>query len=150
MFLLLPPLAFTEDMTDDQKSICLLYELKVSHESSLLDLLLAFRCLNATTTSHNSCSGSSCWQLLTLPVNRFFSYSIRGCTTKHNFPKKIHIAARLKINGSQQLLQLFPGKGDEPEAGASWICPKNPTAQQSWHPAIHVEGWQRAAKQTVT
>lgn len=145
MFLLLLPLAFTEDTTDDQKSICLLNELKVSHESSLLDLPLAFRCLNATATSHNSC-----WQLLTLPVNRFFSYSIRGCTTKHNFPNKIHVAARLKINGSQQLLQLFPGKGDEPEAEASWICPKNPTAQQSWHPAIHVEGWQRAAKQTVT
>lgn len=73
------PLAFTEDVADNQKSICLLYELKVSHESSLLDLLLAFRCLN--TTSCNSCSGSSCWQWLSLPVNAFFSQGIKGCTT---------------------------------------------------------------------
>lgn len=73
------PLAFTEDVADNQKSICLLYELKVSHKSSLLDLLLAFRCLN--TTSCNSCSGSSCWQWLSLPVNAFFSQGIKGCTT---------------------------------------------------------------------
>lgn len=48
------PLAFTEDMADNQKSICLLYELKVRHESSLLDLLLALRCLNHATAAGNA------------------------------------------------------------------------------------------------
>lgn len=53
---------------------------------------------------------------------------------------KSHADRRLEYkNGSQQLLQLFPAKGAEPEAGALGTCPKTPTVQQSLHPAIHVE-----------
>lgn len=53
------PLAFTEDMADNQKSICLLYELKVTHESSLLDLLLALRCLNHATAAQAAAAGNA-------------------------------------------------------------------------------------------